>query len=164
MSRPHPIDPGPRSRTRRLTIAAASLGLLAAMSLTPTLAAPPDGPPGQDRCREVGSNCAGGSESPSPSESPSESPSPSTAPSESPSPSTAPSESPASEVREDVRAATPLPGGPIADLRAGAADQETLLPDTSMAAAGSGTPLAIAGLLLLSGALFSASRRSGAAR
>jgi hypothetical protein len=98
MSTQSPFEPVRRPRARSMAAGVAAMGLFAAVSMTPVLAAPPTTPPGQDQCQEVGSNCQQQSSTPSPTPtesatpSPSESPEPSPTPTESATPS--PSESP----------------------------------------------------------------------
>jgi hypothetical protein len=89
MSTQSPFEPVRRPRARSMAAGVAAMGLFAAVSMTPVLAAPPTTPPGQDQCQEVGSNCQQQSSTPSPT--PTESATPS--PSESPEPSPTPTES-----------------------------------------------------------------------
>jgi hypothetical protein len=116
MSTQNPFEPVRRPRARSMAAGVAALGLFAALSMTPVLAAPPGSAPGQDRCQEVGSNCQQQSPTPTPTPTPSPSPSPSEEPSQSPDPTPTPSES-ASPSDEPSPTPTPSesPDEPIND-------------------------------------------------
>lgn len=104
-------DPGRDGRARRAVACLATLGLFAAISITPAIAAPPGGAPGQQQCQEVGSNCQK-DPTPDPSVEPTPDPTPDPSVEPTPDPTPDPTPEPLGPMPQDT---TPTPEGSAPD-------------------------------------------------